>query len=123
MKGKKLIIYTSISVLIILLSFVMYFGFSDAEKTNIQNIGFIFTIITEVVFFGTIYLITRNSENTFSRAGIASISVIYLIISLILNIFAKTAFETERALITTNIIILILYLAIALITQLFKKEK
>lgn len=123
MKGKKLIIYTSISVLIILLSFVMYFGFSDAEKTNIQNIGFTFTIITEVVFFGTIYLITRNSENTFSRAGIASISVIYLIISLILNIFAKTAFETERALITTNIIILILYLAIALITQLFKKEK
>ena len=123
MKGKKLMIYTSISVLIILLSFVMYFGFSDAEKTNIQNIGFTFTIITEVVFFGTIYLITRNSENTFSRAGIASISVIYLIISLILNIFAKTAFETERALITTNIIILILYLAIALITQLFKKEK
>ena len=123
MKGKKLIIYTSISVLIILLSFVMYFGFSDAEKTNIQNIGFIFTIITEVVFFGTIYLITRNSENTFSRAGIASISVIYLIISLILNIFAKTAFETERALITINIIILIVYLAIALITQLFKKEK
>lgn len=123
MKGKKLIIYTSISVLIILVSFVMYFGFSDAEKTNIQNIGFTFTIITEVVFFGTIYLITRNSENTFSRAGIASISVIYLIISLILNIFAKTAFETERALITTNIIILILYLAIALITQLFKKEK
>ena len=123
MKGKKLIIYTSISVLIILVSFVMYFGFSDAEKTNIQNIGFTFTIITEVVFFGTIYLITRNSENTFSRAGIASISVIYLIISLILNIFAKTAFETERALITTNIIILILYLAIALITQLLKKEK
>lgn len=123
MKGKKLIIYTSISALIILLSFVMYFGFSDAEKTNIQNIGFTFTIITEVVFFGTIYLITRNSENTFSRAGIASISVIYLIISLILNIFAITAFETERALITTNIIILILYLAIVLITQLFKKEK
>lgn len=123
MKDNKLKIYTVFSVLIVVLSFVIYYGFSNAEKTSIQNTAFIFTIISEVIFFTIIYLITRPKETTFSRAGISIISVIYFIISLILNVLMKNAFETVRALITTNVIILILYIAIILIIYLFKKEK
>ena len=123
MKGKKLIIYTCISALVIALTFLCYFGFSSAAKTEIQNTSFVFIVISEVVFLGTIYLATRDEQNTFSRAGVVSASSIYIVISLILNIILKNIFETTRALITTNSIILILYLAIVLTVFLFKKEK
>ena len=123
MKDNKIKIYTAFSILIVVLSFVIYYGFSDTEKTAIQNTAFIFTIISEILFFTIIYLVTRQKENTFSRAGISIISVIYFIVSLILNVIMKTTFETVRALVTTNLIILILYIAIILIIYLFKKEK
>lgn len=122
MKGKKIVIYTCFSVLIILLNFVFYYGFSSDEKTVIQDGSFAFTIVSEIIFFGMIYLLSRKQENAFSRAGIASASVIYLVISLILNILMKSIFNTLRALITTNIIILIIYVVIILAVYLFKKE-
>lgn len=123
MKGKKLIIYTCFSVLIVLLSFVIYYGFSDVEKTEIQNTAFAFTVIAEVIFFGMTYVLTREEVNAFTRAGIGSISVIYLLVSLILNILIKAVFQTVRTLIVTNVIVLIIYIAIILTIYLFKKEK
>jgi len=123
MKGKKLVIYICFSILIILLSFVIYYGFSDVEKTNIQNVAFIFTIISEVLFFSMIYGVTRKEANTFIKAGISSVSIIYLIISLILNILIKIGIETVRVLVVSNIILLILYIAMVAAIYLFKKEK
>ncbi len=123
MKGKKLIIYTIVAMLIILASFVIYFGFSIVEKTNIQNVAFTFTIITEIIFFGAIYLTTRKEENTFSKSGVISASFIYLIVSLILNIILKGVFSVVRTLITTNIIVIILYIVLVLVIYLFKKEQ
>lgn len=122
MKGKKLGIYSAIAVLVILLSFVINYGFSDIEKTSIQNTAFVFTIVAETLFFVAIYFITREGQNTFSRAGIASLSVIYIIVALLLNTVMQGQFNQVRSLVTTNIMVLMIYLVIALVVYLAKKE-
>lgn len=123
MKGKKLTIYIGFAILMVVLSFVIYFGFSNVEKTTLQNIAFSFTIISELVFFIMIYLATRENNNTFSKSGIISASVIYILLGVILNIFAQSIFSTVRMLVTSNVILLILYVGTILLIYLAKKER
>lgn len=123
MKGKKLGIYIGVAILVILLSFVVNYGFSGIEKTSIQNTAFVFTILAEILFFVAIYLITKEGQNTFSRAAISSLSVIYMIIAFVINTIMQGQFNQVRALATTNVIVLMVYLIIAAIVYLAKKEE
>lgn len=123
MKGKKLTIYIGFAILMVVLSFVTYFGFSNVEKTTLQNTAFGFTIISELVFFIMIYFATKENNNTFSKSGIISASIIYILLELILNIFVKSIFSAVRMLVTTNIILLILYVGTILLIYLAKKER
>ncbi len=123
MKGKKLAIYICFSLLIIALSFVIYYGFSDVQKTYIQNVGFSSIIISEIIFFTMIYVVTRENNNIFVKSGVISVSGIYILTMLLLNTVLKAMFATARILITTNIILLILYVGIILLIYLAKKEK
>ena len=122
MKGKKLAIYISFALLIIVLSFVIYYGFTDAQKTDMQNVAFSFIIISEIIFFSMIYFVTRDKNNTFLKSGVISTSAVYIVALFILNIFLKTIFSTVRILVATNIILLILYIGVVLLIYLAKKE-
>lgn len=123
MTGKKRVVYVSLSILIIVLSFVVYFGFSKIDKTYMENIAFGAFILTELIFFTMIYLVSKKETSLFVRAGNTSVSVIYLISSLIINVFLQSFFELANTLITTNVVLLIFYLAIVLLIYLFKKER
>lgn len=123
MKGKKLLIYICLTLLVIVLSFVSYLGFSNTEKTSMQNLAFGFIIIVELIFFAMIYTITDEKSTTFLRVGVISTSSIYLLITLILNIFLYSMFTTIRALISINIIALIIFIGVILIIFLLKKER
>lgn len=123
MKGKKLYIYICFTVLIILLSFVIYYGFSEVEKTNMQNISFSFIILAEVIFFSMIYFSTNEKNSIFQNAGLISSSSIYIIITLIVNIFLKVIFPTTRILCTVNIIMLLIYIGIIMLIFLVKEER
>lgn len=123
MKGKKLLIYIGFALLMIILSFWIYYGFSEGKKTEIQNVGFSFIILAESVFFTMIYFSTNEKNGTFLKAGIISSSLIYMIITLVLNVFLKGMFEKTRILFTINIVMLLLYIGVILLTFLVKKER
>ena len=122
MKGKKLPIYIGFSVLMVVLSFVIYYGFSNVEKTSMQNVAFGFVVMAEVVFFGMIYVSSNEKHTTFLKAGIISASSIYMLASLVLNLILKAMFTQVRILVTLNIIFLVLYIGIILLLFLVKKE-
>lgn len=123
MKGKKLFIYIGFTLLMIILSFGIYYGFSEVKKTDIQNIGFSFTILAESIFFTMIYFSTNEKNSTFLKAGIVSSSSIYIILAFILNVLLKGMFEKARILFTMNIVLLLLYVGVILLTFLVKKER
>lgn len=122
MKDKKSTIYKCFVLLVILLSFVIYYGFSDVAKTAIQNVSFAFIIITEIIFFGVIYFVCKQKNRLFLKSGVISVSSIYLLVNLILNIFLKTIFSKVRILIVINVILLIFYIGIILLINLAEKE-
>lgn len=111
MKGKKLLIYTSIAILTILLSLVLfYLGISNTPKTAMNNSCFAFVIVAEIVFYTMIYIATDKKFGTFTKTGVSVMSTLYILISLILNTVLQWIFGGNiRACITINISLIIIF--------------
>ncbi len=122
MKKKKNIILCIALLIVIVLSMLLFFETGEIEKTKIQISSFIFVIITELVVFANIVLITNKKLNTFTIAGLSSITFLYAVCSFLFNILLKGIFTTTRGILVFNFSILLVYLFLSVITLLFKKE-
>lgn len=121
-KNKKYI--TTIGLIIaILLSFLIFFGIGNAEKTQMQISSFIFVLLTEVIIFANIIILTSQKLNTFAIAGISSSTFLYSIISLIVNTVFVGIFKTIRTNLVFNFGLLLIYVFILVMVMLFKKEE
>ena len=47
-------------IIVIVFSFLMFFGANATEKTGIDTSAFIFTIVTEIITFGSIFFLISN---------------------------------------------------------------
>lgn len=119
--NKKIITVISL-VVVITFSMLLFFGTGNFDKTGIQISSFIFIIITELVAFCNVFLLTNKKLNTFARAGLSSIAGIYIASSLLFNILLSGLFRTVRSVLVFNFAILLLYIFIALVVIFFKKE-
>ncbi len=122
MKNKKNIILLVALLIAILLSTVLFIGIGNMPKTSIQISAFIFVVLTEILLFTNIYIITNKKLNTFTIAGLSSTIFLYTSCSLIFNVLAISIFGTLKNILVFNISILLIYLLINTIIILFKKE-
>lgn len=122
MKNKKNIILLVALLIAILLSTVLFIGIGNIPKTSIQISAFIFVVLTEILLFTNIYIITNKKLNTFTIAGLSSTIFLYTSCSLIFNVLAISIFGTLKNILVFNISILLIYLLINTIIILFKKE-
>lgn len=121
--NKKIICLSSLLVLLAF-SFLIFFGFNTTEKTNIEISSFIFILLTEFLVIGNVlFVTTKKINNAFTVAGISSLTFLYTIISLMVNVFFINVFSTLRGNLVFNFSILLIYLFIALAIFFFKKEE
>lgn len=121
-KNKKRILTISL-LIIIILSFVLFLGIGDNSKTLIQIISFVFIIIDEIIVYSTVLLLTERRQKAFSIAGIYSITSIYIVSSLIINVILKNIIFNLKTLLITNLAVLLTYLFITTLILLSKEEK
>ena len=121
-KNKKYITIIGL-IIAILFSFLIFFGIGNAEKTQMQISSFIFVLLTEIIIFANIIILTSKKLNTFAIAGISSSTIIYAIISLIVNILFVGVFKTIRTNLVFNFGLLLLYVFVVVMVMLFKKEE
>ena len=107
-KNKKYITIIGL-IIVILFSFLIFFGIGNAEKTQMQISSFIFVLLTEIIIFANIIILTSKKLNTFAIAGISSSTIIYAIISLIVNILFVGVFKTIRTNLVFNFGLLLIY--------------
>ena len=122
MSEKKKIITTVGLAILLAFSFLMFFGIDTDKKTGIEISAFIFTLVDEIILFGTILFLGNKKLNTFAISGIVSSIFIYLLVSLIFNVVLNSVFSTVRGILVFNFGVLLLYLLIVTIVFLFKKE-
>ena len=124
MSNNKKIICLSGLLVLLTFSFLIFFGLDTTEKTNIEISSFIFILLTEFLVIGNIFFVTtKKINNTFTVAGISSLTVLYTIISAMFNIFFIDVFSTLRGNLVFNFSILLIYLFISLAIFFFKKEE
>ena len=124
MSNNKKIICLSGLLVLLTFSFLIFFGLDTTEKTNIEISSFIFILLTEFLVIGNVFFVTtKKINNTFTVAGISSLTVLYTIISAMFNIFFIDVFSTLRGNLVFNFSILLIYLLISLAIFFFKKEE
>lgn len=123
MKKRKDIILSIALLIIILLSFVLFFGIGNVEKNEIQISSFVFVIVTELIVYTNALLIVNKKLNTFLIAGLCGTTFLYTICSFLFNALLNGVFSTIRGILVFNFSLLLLYLIICTIIILFKKEK
>lgn len=122
MKYNKKIIMTICLIIALVFSFLIFFGFGNIEKSSIQICSFIFILITEIIAYGILLLLTFKKFNTFMIAGISSATFIYSIVSFLFNIVILGVFKTLRSILVFNFSFLLIYFFIVVLLFLFKKE-
>lgn len=112
---KKTIGIILLFISIIGISFLIYYGFSNEAKTDIQNCKFYFVIAAECISFITTLLSNTELIKNEKKNTIIFISSAYLVLSILINILLGFMFTTIRVLIVTNAIaILLIFLAVSL---------
>ena len=92
MKDKKNIILCLSLVILLIFTLLLFFGIGDASKNGIQICSIIFILITELLVFGNVFLFRFKKVDTFLVAGLSSTSFLYVICSLIFNVFLLKVF-------------------------------
>ena len=121
-KNKKYITIIGL-IIAILFSFLIFFGIGNAEKTQMQISSFIFVLLTEIIIFANIIILTSKKLNTFAIAGISSSTIIYAIISLRVYFLFVGVFKTIRTNLVFNFGLLLIYVFVVVMVMLFKKEE
>lgn len=104
-------------ILIVILSFLLFFGLGDLEKTTNQLISFGILIFSELLIFLSIILPSIKSK---SIEDLLSASVLYTFMTIILNYIIRPSLT--KSLIVWNVALFIIYLIIVIIVC-FKKKK
>ena len=123
MKNKKNIILSIMLIILISLSFLLFFGINGDKKTEIQLETFAFIIFDELLLFGNIILFLNKKMNTFLIAGLSSTTFLYLISSLLINIIFKSIFTSLRGVLVFNFSLILIYLLINSTILIFKRDE
>lgn len=123
MKNKKNIILSIMLIILISLSFLLFFGINSDKKTEIQLATFAFIIFDELLLFGNIILFLNKKMNTFLIAGLSSTTFLYLISSLLINIIFKSIFTSLRGVLVFNFSLILIYLLINSTILIFKRDE
>lgn len=123
MKNKKNIILSIMLIILISLSFLLFFGINGDKKTEIQLATFAFIIFDELLLFGNIILFLNKKMNTFLIAGLSSTTFLYLISSLLINIIFKSIFTSLREVLVFNFSLILIYLLINSTILIFKRDE
>lgn len=120
--NKKIITLVGL-VIVLAFSFLIFFGINTESKSGVEISAFIFTLVTELIIFGSVIALTSKKLNTFLVAGLSSLTVIYSICSLLFNVLLVSVFTTTRSILIFNFSLLLVFAFITTVVFLFKKEQ
>ncbi len=123
MNKNKNIILTIILIIALALTSLIFFGTGDTDKTDIEIASYVFMLVTEVVSVVITMAISSKKDETFLVAGTSSITGIYFLISLGVNLLGANIFNSLRGILVCNFSIVLIYALIVAVILLFKKEK
>ncbi len=121
MNKNKKIIFTFSLIIVIMLSFLLFFGVGSTQKTAIQGTSFAFIILDEILVYSMILILTETKQKAFAVAGLSTITCIYIGISFIVNLFIKNIL-TMKSLLITNFSFLLIYLFVDTMILLAKED-
>lgn len=104
-------------ILIVALSFLLFFGLGDLEKTTNQLISFGILIFSELLIFLSVVLPSIKNK---SIEDLLSASILYTFMAIILNYIIRPS--VTKSLIVWNVALFIIYLIIVIIAC-FRKKK
>lgn len=110
---KKILVF----ILIVALSFLLFFGLGDLEKTTNQLISFGILIFSELLIFLSVVLPSIKNK---SIEDLLSASILYTFMVIILNYIIRPS--VTKSLIVWNVALFIIYLIIVIIAC-FRKKK
>lgn len=110
---KKLLVF----ILIVALSFLLFFGLGDLEKTTNKLISFGILIFSELLIFLSVVLPSIKNK---SIEDLLSASILYTFMTIIFNYIIRPS--ATKSLIVWNVALFIIYLIIVIIVC-FKKKK
>lgn len=122
MGNKKTLGLGLMFLIVVAFSFLMYYGFSSADKTDIQNCRFIFIIVSECLMFGVMFLSTTGMVQPSSAVGLNFLAGGYFTLSLVINFLLGFIFGTVRSLIVVNVAVILIFLFILAMDMLSKRN-
>lgn len=120
-KNKNILLSIGL-IIIIALSFLLFFGIGESNKNGIQISSFAFVILDEIIIYAVILWASNKEKNTFLKAGVFSSVFIYLISSIVFNMFLKNMLGSLNTVLVINIAMLLIFSLILVIIMFFNKE-
>lgn len=117
-KNNNLLVKTIVFILVLALTFLVFFGLGSEKKTEMELISFGIVVFSELlIFLSTIIpgILKKNSLDSLSASCLYALGV------LIINYLVK--FNTLKDLVVWNIALFIVYLIVLTIVLLPKKHR
>ncbi len=116
----NILLKTIALIIIISITFLLFFGLNENSKTDVEIISFCFIILTEIVVYISFILPNLFNTKKLNKYDIISAGLLYAAISITINLPLKIA--EARPLIIYNVIAILIYFLIFIISILIKKK-
>ena len=121
--NSNILVKTIIFLLFIALSCVIFFGFMEGVKTEIEYTAFGLVLFAELVFYIMVLISSLGKTKKLNSADLISFGAIYFITSFITNCLMLHSIETLKNLLLINAVENIIILIILCIVLLKKNNK
>ena len=119
--NSNILVKTIIFILAIALSCIIFFGFMDCVKTEIDYTAFGLILFAELVFYISIIAASKKKSGKLNSADITSFGALYFITNFITNCICLKSIETLKMLILINSVEVIIFMILICIVLLKKR--
>ena len=121
--NSNILVKTCIFILTIALTCVIFFGFMEGVKTEVDYTAFGLILFAELVLYLAIVIASKKKEGKLNSSDVASLGIIYFIANFITNCLCLSSIANIKNLLLINAVEVIVFLILICLVLLKKKEK
>ena len=111
-----------IFILAIALTCVIFFGFMEGAKTEVDYTAFGLILFAELILYIAVIVSSKKKAGKLNSSDVASLGIIYFITNFITNCLCLKTIGTLKMLLLINAVEIIVFLILICIVLLRKKE-
>ena len=119
--NSNILVKTIIFILAIALSCVIFFGFMEGAKTEIDYTAFGLILFAEFILYLAILVSSKKKEGKLNSADVTSFGALYFITNFITNCICLKSIETLKMLLLINSVEIIIFMILICIVLLKKR--